>query len=448
MNSKMNVIFIMTDQQRADSFGDNKSKYSDFPNMEALRKESLSFDNFYTCALPCVPSRYSFLTGRQPWMGGIHGNAKFAMGDSNESWMGVLRNNGYRCVSVGKTHMIHEGSFHIPVDVRKTFSQRGAGWDHFNIEASPELEENYFDIAVANKSCEVLTELNKSEDPFALFIGFHAPHEPYVMPEKYTHFLSPEDVELPEARRDNEYEAKSEAYRKRVDHFKKMFGEIDEGMAKTGIAGYYCMLKMIDDCLGNIMDKIRSLDLLKNTLIVFTSDHGELLYEHNIFNKSATFYEGEVRIPFMIRFPDLYKAGGTVQDLSTSLDFVPTLLDILKVNADVSYPGYSMMNYVDGDGKPREYVTSWIEHSMMLRTDKYKLWYNHLHGDGELYDLEKDPMELNNLYGNKEYEALQGQLFQLMMHSRMRDDFRNNLPTKREQLLKSEVKSSREPEVV
>src|SRR5690606_13390134 len=109
--------------------------------------------------------------------------------------------------------------------------------------------------------------------PFALFIGFHAPHEPSVMPKKYLNYCKPEDVPLPTNRHAGEYDAKSEAYRQRVNLFRDKFGDLTDEMVRSGIAGHHCALKMVDDCLGQIMDTLRKQKLLDNTVIIYTSDH-------------------------------------------------------------------------------------------------------------------------------------------------------------------------------
>lgn len=436
----------MTDQQRADSIGPNRTQYADYPNMEKLRDESISFGNFFTAASPCVPSRHAFLTGRHPWKVGVSGNVKFSTEDET-TWMSLLRDYGYRCVSVGKTHMIHAGSFHIQVPVGKSFGDQD-GWNHFEPAASPEQDDNYYDIHIARRACDAIDRL-KDTNPFALFIGFHAPHEPYVMPEKYLDFCKPEDVQVPEIRQEDEYVTKSEAYRRRYDLFKHKFGEITDEMVKKGIAGHYCLLKMVDDCMGMIMDKLKEKDLLENTLIVFAADHGELLGEHGIFNKAATAYESEIRIPFMIRFPDGYKAGETVETLASSIDFMPTLFDLMGLSPDVSLPGHSLLPSIKEGEPARDYVTLADGHGTMgIRTKEYKLWYNSHFKDGEMYNLIEDPQELNNLYYKKEAVEMRSKLFELMLHARVADDERDNLPTEREKRLRDEVKASYEPEVV
>ncbi len=439
----MNVVFIMSDQQRADSIGPGRHPCADYPVLERLRGESLSFDRFYASAIPCVPSRQTMLTGRQEWMSRGWGNMKFNTAEDT-TWMGLLRDQGYRCVSVGKTHMCHAGSFHIQVPVRETFGGRD-GWNHFEIVESPEPESTYFDIHATERACGALERLKGG--PFALFLGLHAPHEPYVMPRRYMGFVRPEDAPLPAARREDEYRTKSSAYRARVEHFRNLFGgSIDQQRTLTGIAGHHCLMKMVDDCVGRVMERLESLQLLDDTLIVYCSDHGDLLGEHGLFNKAATFYESEIRIPFLIRFPDLYRAGERVPGFASGVDVMPTILDILGVRPDVSLPGISLLPAMRGTGTAREYVTCTNTRGMMIRTAGQKLWYNPIDGDGEMYDLDRDPMELDNLFGGPEHREMRRELFERMLHSRIRDDQMFSRPTEREKRLHAEVSSSYEPE--
>lgn len=445
MYNRMNVVFIMTDQQRADSIGPNRHPCANYPHMERLRRESVSFDNFYTAASPCVPSRHTFLTGRQPWKLGVSGNAKFST-DGEMTWMQALRDHGYRCVSVGKTHMIHAGSFHIQIPAGQSFGDN-ADWNHFEPATTEEPEESFFDLHTARRACAALERLQDTE-PFALFIGFHAPHEPYVMPENYLDYCRPEDAPLPENRHAGEYAGKSAAYRRRADLFRGKIGEMTDEQVRRGIAGHHCSLKMVDDCLGMILDTLQARGLLDRTLIVYTSDHGELLGEHGLFNKAATAYESEIRIPFMIRFPDGAHRGETVSGFASSLDYAPTLFELLELSPDVSLPGRSLVPAIRRGEEVRDYVTvAFLGGAMGVRTKRHKLWYHPGDKDGELYDLAQDPGELNNLYNDDSASRLRAELFELLLHARMVDDERDNAPTRREKRLREEVRASYEPQV-
>lgn len=452
MAGKPNVLFIMADQQRADTIGPLRQKCAEYPHMEALRRQSVSFDSCYASALPCVPSRACFLTGKNAWNFFCCSNGRFydgneTLGSLNKTWMQTLRDNGYSCVSVGKTHMVHAGSFHIQVPLGDSFGDED-GWDHFHPKATPAGGAAFYDLHVANRACEALERL--ADGPFAMFVGFHAPHEPYVLPEKYLSYCDPKDVELPSARSRGEYREKSESYRKRIEHFRKMFGSCidDDESIRRGIAAYYSSLRMVDDCLGQVLDKVKELGLFEDTLIVYTSDHGEMLGEHYLFNKNATAYEGETRIPFLMKLPGGRLAGKTVSQLACGIDFYPTLMKCLGIKADVPLPGRSLLPAMEQDEPVRDDVLTWYGmSSMALRTRQHKLMYCPETMDGEMYDLESDPMEMHNLYPLAEYAGLKAQLFQRMLHLRLLEDKKCSLLTGRELRLHHEIYASREPEV-
>lgn len=442
----MNVVFVMADQQRADSLGEQRHPCADYPALERFREESIEFTRFYASAIPCVPSRLAMLSGRQEWMSRGYGNAKLATGDDT-TWMSALRDAGYRCVSVGKTHMVHAGSAHVQVPVGRSFGTQ-SGWDHFHPAISPEPEESYFDVRVASRACDMLGRLAAQDGPFALFVGFHAPHEPYVMPERYYARIRPDETPLPPARAENEYETKSRSYRDRAEHFRRLFGSLSDRTVRAGIAAHHAMVGMVDDCFGRILERIGALGLSETTAVVFCSDHGDLLGEHGIFNKAATFYESEIRVPFLLRLPNAAHAGTRVTGFASGVDVFPTILELAGVHADVSLPGHSLLPAVRGEKPGRPYVTCTNTHGMMLRTPHAKLWLDARHGDGELYDLDNDPLELTNRYDDSSAGRLRADLTELLLRARMQDDLRHSRPTQRERLLHQEWVTADEPEIV
>lgn len=444
--AKPNVIMIMTDQQRADMVGPNRHPCADFPVLEQLRNESTCFDQFYTAAVPCVPSRHVFLAGRNEWMLGVSGNRKFPPPDTT-TWMSILRSEGYKALSVGKTHGVHAGSHHIPVTLGKSFNpgEVVGGFNHYEIAPTHEPAEMYFDVQVANRACELLQEIH-NRGPFAMFIGFHAPHEPYVMPQEYIDAVSDLNIPLPDVLPD-EYETKSQSFKARVDMLNERFGPITDEKTRTGIRGYMGLMKMIDACVGRVLNQIESLGLLNDTIIIFVSDHGDVLGEHGIFNKTATFYESEVKVPFYIRMPDSTGAHKTVNELASSIDFVPTLLDLLESNPDVSFPGYSLKPMMDNGAPVRDHVISSTCHSMMIRTTDTKLWVDSRFGDGELYDLEHDSKEHHNLFSKPEHAESRSKLTERLLTERIRSDIRNNMPTEEDLNLTREIAITHQPEI-
>jgi choline-sulfatase len=317
------------------------------------------------------------------------------------------------------------------------------GFNHYEIAETRERDRSYFDLQTANRACGLLGEL-APRGPFALFVGFHSPHEPYVMPKKYLDTVADIDIQLPEVLPD-EYETKCQSFKNRVDFLEERFGPIDEEKTKTGIRGYLGLMTMIDECVSKVLNTIDSLGLLKDTIIIFTSDHGDVLGEHGIFNKTATFYEGEVRIPFFIRVP-----GGehrSVTGFGSNIDFVPTLFDLLEMEPDLSLPGHSLKSMLEGYPSPRDHVLSSIGPAMMIRTDRWKLWLDSRFDDGELYDLGTDSKEQRNLFKNPAYADTRRELTERLALERIRSDVRNNKATERDWNISLEVAVTGEPEV-
>jgi len=444
----------MTDQQRADMIGPGKHPNADFPNLERLRGQSVEFTRCYTAAMACVPSRFCFLTGRHAWQERTAGNSRFLQDDCNsKTWMSVLRENKYRCVSVGKTHEIHAGSHHIQVPLYDSYGDKGKygeGGDLncFEIQPSVESRETHFDFMTARRANEAIDRLTAtSEEPFAMFVGFHAPHMPYVLPKEYVDWCKPEDVSLPPSWKLTDPGAKSLAYRNKRDRFENKFGPIDESKARIGVAGYLCMMKMIDDCVGIVLDKLDDAGLLDNTLVVFTSDHGDLLGEHGLFGKGATFHEGEVRIPMLMRFPDGKKAGESLDHLVSSIDWCPTIFDYLGIDPDYGLPGHSILPMIQNDQPVRDHVTCSCR-GFMIRTERYKFWHQPANGDGELYDMQEDPGEMRNLYHDPACVNLKAGLIEAMLNNRMAADGAVAKLTRSDRRLQEEVCAAREPQVI
>ena len=186
---------------------------------------------------------------------------------------------------------------------------------------------------------------------------------------------------------------------------------------------------------------------LGDTLVVFSSDHGEMLGEYGIFGKGATFHEAEINIPLMIRFPD-GKEAGTVRDgLVSTIDWNPTLFDYLDIDPDFGMPGKSIMPMIENNKSVRDHVLCGCQ-GLMIRNEKYKLWHNPRTQDGEMYDLENDPDEMHNLYNDESFSGLKSKLLKDMLEARMADDCAIAQLTSKDRRLLEEVCASHEPQVI
>jgi arylsulfatase A-like enzyme len=199
--------------------------------------------------------------------------------------------------------------------------------------------------------------------------------------------------------------------------------------------------------VGRVLNQIESLGLFNNSIVIFVSDHGDVLGEHGVFNKTATFYDSEVRVPFYIRMPGSTSEHKTVNGLASSIDFVPTLFDLLDLNPDVSLPGHSLKPLMDNGTPVRDHVLSSTCHSMMIRTTDAKLWLDSRHNDGEMYDLNRDPHEDHNLFHAPEHADSRYKLTERLLLERIRSDIRNNSPTQAEMNRTREIAVTHQPEI-
>jgi arylsulfatase A-like enzyme len=197
------------------------------------------------------------------------------------------------------------------------------------------------------------------------------------------------------------------------------------------VAAYYAQIELIDDQLGRMLDALEDTGQRENTIIIFTSDHGEMLGDHGLLWKGCRFYEGAVRIPLIISWPEKIRSGLVSDALVELTDLVPTLLDALGLPIPERVQGRSLLPILTGTADPdqhRHFVRCeyhdaldrpHASHANMMRTDRYKLVVYHGHEVGELYDLHNDPDEFHNLWDDPAVQgtkhALIKQLFDAVM---------------------------------
>lgn len=454
-----NLLFIMTDQQRFDALSYAGNAVLKTPNMDRLAKEGAYFKNAYTQCAVCTPARASMLTGHTVANTKVISNRVAYVEEESGimpmlTYDEVLADNGYKSEYYGKWHTptFRAKVFQNPVTVAgKSKSELGPGkkaaylnyLDPFYPERETnegELRDTYterpyrpdpldkrlelkqqgkdFNIKVgqsdihgaitipaeyhisafeAGKTLEALERLKDST--FSITCSFHHPHPPYLAAEKYIKMYPPEDMIVPESIDDDM--ANSPYWRT-----KKRTSESYSSPEKIQyfISEYYAMVKEVDDWVGAILDKLDELGLSDNTLVVFTSDHGEMLGSHGLRGK-FNFYEESSHVPMMIRFPGKIQAGTEVESPVSNMDLFATILDYMEM-PETHSDGISLRKFIEeGDDEDAYVVTEWLSNldtkpSHMVLKDGWKLM---LPDPSEtkvikaLYNLNDDPHELNNL---------------------------------------------------
>ena len=431
-----NILVIMSDEHGPMWSSTYGHPFVRTPNMERLAGTGATFDAAYCNSPLCVPSRLSFMTGR--YVSNCEGwdNAKPLPSDA-PTWPYMLRASGYDAALSGKMHLIgpdglhgfrsqlsydpHGGGGHEEAEARRlglssggmhpiylwedgvptapepwpSVKQAGAG-------VTPMIEA---DDAIEEQALAYLRDPARAERPWALCVGFVAPHFPFVVPEPYFSMYYPEHGDLPSDPPGHLGELPAAAQRLRQAF---NFDGYTEDEIRRARAAYYGLITYLDDKIGRLLDALDETGMAENTVIVHTSDHGESLGEHGLWRK-MNFYEQSARVPLQIAWPGVIEGGQRFAGAVSLVDATATILEMAGADAESSgapdLDGVSLLPQMTG-GANAERDSAFSEHlahgtdrpRAMLRQGRWKLAYSHAHPpDVELYDLEADPGEFRNL---------------------------------------------------
>lgn len=442
----------MADQLRHDTLGCAGHPLVKTPHIDGLAARGSMLANAFCTSPLCGPSRVSFFTGTYPHTNGAfsHPNGRHRSGKSFlpqiepgiQSLVGVFRDAGYRTHGSGYNgcHVFDQGldlsrdhawtgfqtmgmdfaAYEAAVgkDVARQYhmsSTIAEMWEpsYANAEGHPFPfgEENMLDSLIAADAANFLATTS-SDQPFFLYCGFRAPHTPWCPPSRFHAMYSPDDVgPLPEFRA--RHHNIPRRLHQRVEYFD--ITHYPEDMVRRSIAGYYGFVSYLDDCVGKVLQALEQVDRHEETIVVFTSDHGEMLYRHGLCEKQC-FYEDAVRVPLIFHAPSMCMAGAKREQLTTLMDVMPTLL----ATADLDSPGHVEgldMTPVFRDSPIREHVKSEFYHSLdpcrMVRDSRYK-FIDTQDDICELYDLKNDPDEMLNLAWYPQYREVVEHYLQLV----------------------------------
>ncbi|CAN5814596.1 sulfatase-like hydrolase/transferase [soil metagenome] len=452
MPEKPNILFICTDQHRFDALGCYGNPYIQTPNVDALAAEGVLFEQCYVQNPVCAPSRASLVTGQYPSAHGLWGNG-VTLPDDAELFSTALAKDGYDCGMIGKMHLSH--CFAGRTESRLADDgYRFYKWAHDPSHSSPDNDyhqwlreahpahfervkdngqrerhqaagfdtmptEAHYSRWASERANELLAEQRDRHEPFFLWVNFFDPHHPFVAPQEYLDRYAPATLPDPigypgelETKPEIQRLASAESY---AGHARG-FGSHSLDEIRQIVAAYYAMVSLIDDEVRRILDSLDDLDLAEDTLVIFTSDHGEMLGDHQLLLKAPMLYDPAVRVPLIMRWPGHLPAGERRAELVQWIDLNPTILDAAGLDPLPASQGMSLLPLArgDADAEPRgwafcEYLNSGHPYDppvfiSMLRHGRYKLIVEHgppattRERTGELYDLIADPHELHNLW--------------------------------------------------
>jgi arylsulfatase A-like enzyme len=450
-----NLLFIMTDQQRFDALSCMGNTVLETPNIDRFANEGVLFQNAYSANPVCVPSRAVLLTGFSSVNTTVESNGDYLKEDVPDvpTFDEILKKNGYAAEYYGKWHTPylfagcydndvypignHHGLPHIITKYKEWLEKNGvkrkepgegqlfsgrnqrpytpvkldysykmanlSTEEKMNLKAGQYTQFGRIDLPprisyVAYTAEETMKALDRLKDgPFTLTCSFDPPHPPMVVQEPYYSMYPPETIPVPENIDDPMTDSPYKARATGKDEWRYK----DEENIKHMRSIYYGMVKEIDVWVGEILDKLDELGLAENTLVIFTSDHGEMLGDHGLHSKSI-FYEGGVHVPLLMRFPGRIKPGTVVEEPVSSMDVCPTILDYM----DKQIPkcdGISLRTFIEGNPVEHDvvsYSTGGNNPNYMIRSGNLKLMMAQDEDadcvDG-LFDLDADPLEMRNL---------------------------------------------------
>ncbi len=411
---KPNVLFIMSDQHNALALGCYGNTEISTPNLDRIAKNGVRFENAFCTTAQCVPSRYSIWTGRYARSTGTYGNGN-GQNASENTVADLFDKAGYVTGTIGKHHMVmneenHNHGFSVvlnPVDNARPKTPLPYDEVHpgrSEVGESPLPNEKHTSGMVASASIKFIDE-NK-DHPFVLWCSFQGPHTPIVPSAPWSKQYDPMKLTLPPNHDSVDWKvpgmdgliSKSGKYSKEIYH-------------KETLANYYGMISQIDYNIGLVLDELDRLGLTDNTIIVYTADHGEMMSEHKSWTKGMTGYDATVRVPLLVRFPKKFSGGKVMKDLVSTIDLLPTFLDLSGQKIPKNIEGKSLVGLMNSNVNWREYAFSEIGNSTQNsvitvrgKNEKYVLFRKNGKVEYEqFFDLKTDPWEMKNLVAEGKY---------------------------------------------
>lgn len=473
-DARPNILFILSDDHTSQTwgiYGGHLADYAKTDNIRRLANEGVTLDNCFATNSISTPSRACILTGRY-----AHNNGVYTLSDTLDTSLPTIAKSmqaaGYQTALVGKWHL---GSQPQGFDYYSVFHDQGEYRDPtFQDSDRPWPGNINYGMRVRGFSTDIVTDktidwIKKHKDngaPFMMCCHFKATHEPYDFPERMRHLYDGVEFPEPENMLDKGPESNGRTFRGQPleeiarrwavasadpDKWWCRYPELPfsvEGMAPVParkkiyqklIRDYLRCAATVDDNIGRLLKALDEMGIADNTIVVYVADQGYFLGEHGFFDKRM-FYEEAARMPFVIRYPREIPAGKRNSDLILNVDFAATIADYAGIEAPDGSQGRSFRSNLRGDTpddwRKSIYYRYWTHHDIRpahigVRNDRYKLMFlygdpltmtgsdaTHTEPSWEFYDLQADPKENHNLYGDKAYEGIIAKMKKEMMRLR------------------------------
>ena len=428
---KPNILWITTEGVPLKVLSCYGSQLMKTPNIDRLANEGMRFDNSFTTNALCAPSRATLLTGKYTHLNGMISNpgettdgvTHPTFDAAQETLPKILKRNGYQTGMVGK--------WHLPANPGETgfdyfIFKRGAGGPYYapggyfrneKLGSNTIVEKSYPGYITDNVVDFVIDGIKQFTQPFFMMVQFFSDHRPFDPPHKYEHLY--DGVRIPEPGTFyDDYSMRAAAAREarmRVAEMPDFHPPADLTERQRKQWNYQKLMERFlgtmrsqDDNMGRLLEYLDKSGLAENTIVIFTGDHGFFLGDHGWFDKRFM-YEQALRVPWIIRYPGVVKAGSVSSDWVVNVDNAPTVLDLAGIPVPEDMQGQSLVPLFHGQ-RPADWRKTmyyhyyefapphWVFPHYGIRTERYKLIHYYTVNEWELFDLEKDPDEMENLF--------------------------------------------------
>ena len=467
-----NIVYIMTDDHTAQMMSCYDTRYMETPNLDRIAADGVRFTNSFVANSLSGPSRACIITGKHSCANKFYDNTTCVFDATQQTFPKLLQQAGYQTAIVGKWHL---ESLPTGFDFWEVLPGQG---DYYNPDFITQQNdtvrrEGYITDIITDDAIDWMENKRDKAKPFCLMINHKAIHRNWMADTTDLALYEDKVFPLPETFYDD-YEGRPaaaaqemsiaedmdliydlkmiapgkdsrlrELYESFLGRMKpderaawdRFYNPLIEDFYKRDLKGrelaewkfqrymrdYMKTVKSLDDNVGRVLDYLEEKDLLKNTLVVYTSDQGFYMGEHGWFDKRFM-YEESMRTPLIMRLPDGFSRRGDITELVQNIDYAPTFLELAGAAVPDDIQGLSLVPLLKGE-HPDDWRTALYyhfyeypaEHMVKrhygIRTDRYKLihFYNDI-DEWELYDMQNDPHELDNLYGKEGYDELTAEL--------------------------------------
>jgi choline-sulfatase len=437
-----NVLVVMSDQHKRSCMGVAGDEVAVTPHLDQLASESLRFTNAYCTNPVCGPSRASIMTGLYArHLENKDGGMPYS--HRHKSMANHFSRAGYLTALIGKMHFLDAQSHGFDYELQfndwlqylgpraqmyaDEMGRQGSGagfpqipdlwqpqhdpWKELRkpdgrlggvaVGRASEMEEaDHFDSFVARESIRFLENYTHENEPFFLVTSFLKPHDPFMPAKRFAAMFEAEKMKLPETWGKADLEHLPQTVRRSIESDPYTPELKDAAAARQRMASYYGSLAQMDDCAGQVLAALKRLGLDRNTIVLYTSDHGEMLGDLGLWNKFQ-FYEGSCGVPLLVKMPGV--AARVCEEPVSLISLVATLAELCAVSVPGPVDGKSFAELIVPANSGFAYGPVFAEFNVgekwekfMIREGSYK--YTHwTHDIAELYDLKTDPQELHNL---------------------------------------------------